>query len=103
MSDFDYAKEQEVKSVYEQQREKQIQDLNKIIIAFRTRVAILEKQLEEKEKMPIPQTIVAQIAGLELKNRKLVEELDYYKTYVPVQVIINRENNKKPTRRGGLK
>lgn len=102
MSDFNYAQE-DVKSVFEQQREQQIQDLNKIIIAFRTRVAMLEQQLEQKEKIPVPQTVIKQIADLELRNRKLLEELEYYKKFVPVQVIINRENKKEPTRRGGLR
>lgn len=102
MSDFDYAQEN-IKSVFDQQREQQIQDLNKIIIAFRTRVAMLEKQLEEREKVPVPQTVIKQIADLELKNKKLTEELEYYKKFVPIQVIINRENKKEPTRRGGLR
>jgi uncharacterized coiled-coil protein SlyX len=109
MSDFNYATE-DVKNTYEQQTDKQIQELNKIIIAFRTKAALLEKQIEslknqlkEREKIPVPQTVIKQIADLELKNRKLAEEIEYYKKFVPVQVIINRENNKKPTRRGGLR
>lgn len=102
MPDFDYANEN-IKSVFDQQREQQIQDLNKIIIAFRTRVNILEKQLEQREKVPVPQTVIKQIADLELKNRKLTEELEYYKKFVPIQVIINRENKKEPTRRGGIR
>jgi hypothetical protein len=101
MSDFEY--EEEVKSVFEQQRDKQIEDLNRIIIAFRTRVAILEKQLEEKEKLPVPSTVVKQMIELEQRNRKLKEDLDYYKGLLPDYVIINRENKNKPTRSGGLK
>lgn len=64
-----------LKSAYEKQTEKHIQELNKIIIAFRTRVSVLEKELAEKERMPIPQSIVKQIAELELQNRKLTEQI----------------------------
>jgi rRNA-processing protein FCF1 len=100
--DFDYVQE-EIKTTYNEQRDHQISDLNTIIIAYRTRVSLLEKQLEEREKVPVPQTVIKQIAELEVRNRKLLEELEYYKKFVPVQVIINRENKKQPTRRGGIR
>jgi hypothetical protein len=94
---------EEVKSLFEEQREKQIQDLNQIIIAFRTRVALLEKEIEERNKLPVPKTVLYQVLELENKIKKLEEDIAYYKRYVPTQVIINRENKSLPTRKGGLR
>lgn len=101
MSDFSY--DEEVRAVYEQQREKQFQEMSKMIVAYRTKIALLEKTISDYEKMPVPRTVVKQIVELEMKNRKLQEDLDFYKKHVPVQVLINRENKNKPTRRGGLR
>ena len=99
----EYVDAEEVKGIFEEQREKQIQDLNQIIIAFRTRVALLEKEIEERDKLPVPKTVLYQVLELENKIKKLEEDVTYYKKYVPVSVIINREKQTIPTRRGGLK
>jgi hypothetical protein len=101
MSDFRDA--EEIIAIYEKQTENQIIDLNKIIVALRTKISYLEKEIDEKNKIPVPKTVVYQIIELENKIKKLEEELSYYKNYVPIQVIINRENKIKPTRKGGLK
>lgn len=100
MSDYS---EQEILSTYAEQTEKQIIDLNRTIVALRTRVAVLEKELEERNRIPIPRTVVEQIVDMERKIRKLEDDLKYYKNHVPTQVIINRENKNKPTRKGGLR
>jgi hypothetical protein len=99
----EYVDAEEVKSLFDEQREKQIQDLNQVIIAFRTRVALLEKEIEERDKLPVPKTVLYQVLELENKIKKLEEDVAYYKRYVPVAVIINREKQTIPTRRGGLK
>jgi hypothetical protein len=100
MSDYS---EQEILSTYAEQTEKQIIDLNRTIVALRTRVAVLEKELEERNRIPVPRTVVEQIVDMERKIRKLENDLKYYKNHVPTQVIINRENKNKPTRKGGLR
>ena len=100
MSDYS---EQEILSTYAEQTEKQIIDLNRTIVALRTRVAVLEKELEERNRIPVPRTVVEQIVDMERKIRKLEDDLKYYKNHVPTQVIINRENKNKPTRKGGLR
>lgn len=99
----EYVDAEEVKGLFEEQREKQIQDLNQVIIAFRTRVALLEKEIEERDRLPVPKTVLYQVLELENKIKKLEEDVAYYKKYVPVSVIINREKQTIPTRRGGLK
>lgn len=105
MSDFEDAEEikEQTLEIFKRETQKQLIDLNNIIVAYRTRVSILEKELQEAKNVPIPKTIVEQVIDLERQIKKLNEEIEYYKKYVPVQIIINRENFKKPTRQGGLK
>lgn len=100
MSDYS---EHEILSTYAEQTEKQIIDLNRTIVALRTRIAVLEKELDERNRVPVPRTVVEQIVEMERKIRKLQDDLTYYKKFVPTQVIINRENKDKPTRKGGLR
>ena len=92
----------EILNTYAEQTEKQIIELNKIIVALRSKVAILEKELEARDKVPIPPSVVKQIMELEIKNQKQEELIKYYKKHVNPQVIINKENQEKPTRRGGI-
>ena len=99
----DYIDAEQVKQIYEEQREKQIQELNQIIVALRTRVAMLEKEIAMRDKIPVPKTVLYQAVEQENKIRKLEQELEYYKKHVPVSVIINREKQSLPTRKGGLK
>jgi uncharacterized coiled-coil protein SlyX len=82
--------------------EKQIIELNKMIVSLRTQVAELQKELDAKEKLPVPKSIVQQIVEMEAIIRKQQADLEYYKKHVPVQVIINKENKEKPTRKGGI-
>lgn len=100
MSDYS---EHEILTAYAEQTEKQIIDLNRTIVALRTRTAVLEKELEERNRIPVPRTVVEQIVDMERKIRKLEDDLKYYKNHVPTQVIINRESKNKPTRKGGLR
>jgi predicted nucleic acid-binding Zn-ribbon protein len=99
MSDFE---SEEILELYTMQTEGQIKDLNNTILALRTKVAYLEKKLKEAEDVPVPKTVLKQILELENKNRKLEEELKFYLNHVPKQVIINRTNKNKPTRKGGI-
>ena len=101
MSDFEY--DVETKRMYDQQREEQIVMLNKIIVGLRTKIVMLEKEIKDRENTPVPSTVKKQFLEMELKIRKLEEDLAYYKKQVPKQVIINRENQNTPTRRGGLR
>jgi hypothetical protein len=81
---------------------KQIEELNKMNIELRKQIAFLETEVNRYEKLPMPRGVVEQVIQLEATIRKLEDELKYYKKHVPPQVIINRENNKKPTRNGGI-
>ena len=99
MSDW---QDNEVLTTYAQQTEQQIIDLNRTIVALRSKIALLEKELEERNKIPVPRTVVDQIVQQEAKIRKLEDDLKYYKNHVNPQIIINRENKAKPTRSGGI-
>ena len=100
MSDFC---DDEILTTYAEQTQKQIIDLNRTIVALSTKIAVLEKNLAEKERLPVPRTVINQVLEMERKIRKLEDDLKYYKNFVPTQVIINRENKEKPTRKGGLR
>ena len=92
----------EILTTYADQTEKQIIDLNRTIVALRSKVALLEKELDERNKIPVPPTVINQIIEQEAKIRKLEGDLKFYKNHVNPQIIINRENKSKPTRRGGI-
>lgn len=99
MSDYD---DHEILNTYASQTEQQIIDLNRTIVALRSKIAILEKELQERDKIPIPRLVRQQFIEQEAKLRKLEDDLKYYKKHVAPQVIINRENKEKSVRRGGI-
>jgi len=99
MSDYS---DHEVLTTYAEQTEKQIIDLNRTIVALRSKVALLEKELEERNRIPVPRLVQQQFVEQEAKIRKLEGDIKYYKNHVPTQVIINREKKEKPTRSGGI-
>ena len=99
MSDW---QDNEILTTYAHQTEQQIIDLNRTIVALRSKVALLEKELDERNKIPVPPTVINQIIEQEAKIRKLEDDLKFYKNHVNPQIIINRENKAKPTRRGGI-
>lgn len=92
----------DVLNAYAHETENQIVDLNRTIVALRSKVSLLERELEEREKLPMPRTVLQQFIEQEAKIRKLEEDLRFYKNHVNPQIIINRENKEKPTRRGGI-
>lgn len=103
MSDW---QEQEVIDTYIQTQNKNIAELHGTISMLETKIKLLEKTLEEerkdREELPIPKTFIKNTQELRQKVEKLENDLAYYKRHVPTNVIINRENKEKPTRRGGI-
>ena len=99
MSDW---QDNEILTTYAEQTEQQIIDLNRMVVALRSKISLLERELEERNKIPVPKSVVNQIVQQEAKIRKLEGDIKYYKKHVPTQVIINRENKEKPTRSGGI-
>lgn len=97
-----YEDAEEILRIYNNQTERQIIELNKTIVALRSKITYLEKEIEAASKIPVPKTVIQQIIELEARNRKLQSDIDYYKKHLPVQVIINRENKEKSTRKGGI-
>lgn len=117
MSDYEDA--EGVLSLYAHQTEKEINELGKTIVALRAKIRLLEISLEkeqervlqekenvlkEKEKvkrLPIPPSIVAQIASMTDALSLKDEEIEYYKKYVQPTVIINRLSKETEKRRSG--
>lgn len=58
-------------------------------------------KLNDLEEIPVPPSVIKQIIQMEAVNRKLKDDLDYYKKHVDKRVLINKEN-KKPIRKGGI-
>ena len=80
----------------------QIKDLNDTIIRLRKEIVILTARIEQYEKIPVPPTVIEQFVKQEAQIRKLNSDLEYYKNHVATNVIINRTNKEKPTRKGGI-
>ena len=103
MKDFDDA---ELLNLYSKQSEQEIEDLKKLVVVLRAKIASTEEQLrlerESREKIPLPKTVVRQIIELEQKVRSLTEDVAYLEKYVPEEVIINRKSKKvnMPSRKG---
>ena len=77
-------------------------ELSSLLTTLKAENKKLKSELESKDSLPIPKTIVRQIVEMEAVIRKQQSDIEYYKKYVPVQIIINKEQKEKPTRRGGV-
>jgi|SaaInl3SG_22_DNA_1037383.scaffolds.fasta_scaffold24173_3 lipoate-protein ligase A len=62
----------------------------------------LKENLKERDNLHVPRYYETEFKKLLKENEKLKEDVEYYKSKVPVQIIINRENKEKPTRKGGI-
>ena len=62
----------------------------------------LKENLKERDNLHVPRYYETEFKKLLKENEKLKEDVEYYKSKVPVQIIINRENKEKPTRSGGI-
>lgn len=98
-----YKQAENILTEYTKQSEEQINLLNKVVLALRTKISMLEKELKENENIPVPRTVINQILELEMKNRKMKDDLNYYLNFVPENVKEKRTNQTKPTRSGGLR
>lgn len=77
-------------------------ELSKAVSKLKAENKDLKKELEARDKVPIPKSVIQQIVQLQAIIQKLESDIKYYKKHVPVQVIINKEQKEKPTRRGGI-
>lgn len=89
---------------YSKQAESEIAELNKTIVALRSKIIILTEALEgeraRSEAIPVPPSVISQVASLQDTINKKQEEIDYYKKYVSESVIINKERKVPPVRKG---
>jgi hypothetical protein len=77
-------------------------ELSRAVSNLKAENTDLKQQLSAAEKIPVPRTIIKQIFGMEATLRKLIDDVNYYKRHVTKDIIINRNNKNKPTRRGGI-
>jgi len=98
----DYKEAENILGEYTKQSEQQIVELNKVIIALRTRISMLEKELKDLENIPVPRTVINQVLELEQTNRKLRDDIKFYMPHIPENVKAKRRKEKAPTRKGGL-
>ncbi len=63
----------------------------------------LEGERARSELIPVPPSVISQVASMHEVINKKQEEIDYYKKYVSDSVIINKERIVPPTRKGGLR
>jgi predicted RNase H-like nuclease (RuvC/YqgF family) len=77
-------------------------ELTKTVARLKEENKTLKQELEARNKLPIPKHIVRQFLEMQGIIQKLESDLKYYKKHVPIQIVINRENKEKPTRRGGI-
>lgn len=62
----------------------------------------LKNELKEREKTGVSREFERELQKMIKEKEDLLKELEFYKSKVPDWVIINRENKKKPTRKGGI-
>ena len=91
------------------QRERELLRLNEEIFFlkkenFDLKNALIDtrKGLKDLEAIPVPPSVIQQVIMLEAENRKLKDDLGYYKKHVQKSVIINRESKAQPVRKGGV-
>lgn len=60
----------------------------------------LKNQIEIQKRIPVPVTIIKQVAEMKEEISKLYSELKYYKDNAQSHVIINREKHNNTTRKG---
>lgn len=96
----DFKDAETIYNAYMNQYSEQIKELNKQIVALRTKNALLQEQLDEFERAPVPTLVQNEIKKMINEINSLKNDLEYYKKHVPVQIIINRQEKKKPTRTG---
>ncbi len=80
-----------------------IVELNKVIVELRSKVNILERELERLDNIPVPRTVINQVIALEHNRRKLQDDLNFYMPHIPENVKAKRNKHKAPTRKGGLR
>ena len=88
---------------YDDNNDNLVLELSRAVAELKQKNKKLLEELDAREKLPVPKTIVQQIVEMEAIIRKQQADIEYYKKYVPVQIIINKQTKEKPTRKGGLK
>ena len=80
-----------------------IETLNETIVRLRSENLKMREAIKEFERIPVPKTVISQIAELTKRIRELEADMEFYKPYIPIDVVINRLNKDKPKRKGGFR
>jgi len=95
---------------YSRQAESEITELNKTIVALRTKVVMLTDTIvserEMSESIPIPKSVVSQIIELERELTQKQKIIEYYENAiieVDESIIINKDKIVTPRRRSAFK
>lgn len=91
---------------YDENAEDVISKLQDHILKLHAKISLLENALEnekkDRERIPVPRTVLIQILNLEKNIQDLSQENAFLKKYVPEEVIINikSKNFAVPKRKG---
>ena len=77
-------------------------ELTKTVARLKEENRTLKQELEARDKLPIPKSVVKQFLEMQGIIQKLESDAEFYKKFVPIQERLNREQKYKPTRRGGI-
>jgi hypothetical protein len=80
-----------------------IMELTKVVANLRDENKKLKQELEARDKLPVPKSVVKQFLEMQGIIQKYESDLAYYKKHVPNKIIINREHKHNPNnRKGGI-
>jgi predicted nucleic acid-binding Zn-ribbon protein len=103
----DYESAEKILEAYSKQAENEIAELNKTIVALRTKIIMLNETIQGERELanaiPVPPSVISQIADLNAKVQSQSDIIEYLNTHVSDSVIINKERKYPPKRRGGLR
>lgn len=95
---------------YSKQAESEITELNKTIVALRTKVVMLTDTIvserEASESIPLPKSIISQVIDLERELAHKQKIIEYYENCikeVDETIIINKDKIIPPRRRSAFK
>ena len=78
-------------------------ELTRVVTNLRDENNKLKQELEARDKLPVPKSIVKQFLEMQGIIQKYESDLAYYKKHVSKEIIINREHKHNPiNRKGGI-
>lgn len=82
---------------------KLVVDLNNEVKRLNGIISNLRNQIEIQKNMPVPISVISQMAEQKEEIQKLKAEVEWLTKKVPNHILINRKEQNNSTRKGGLK